>query len=138
MNRTRIPRITPPPTVEWWKLALQANEIAWAAPMVIAHRTARMVLAGGSPSARDRREFTRMTSEKAEAWMESVGACALQVATLQRAMLASAQAQWWNPWAAGQHLHSALPRIAARGLEPIRRRASANARRLARTALGAR
>ncbi len=36
--------------------------------MVIGYRTARMVAGGWPPSARDRREYTRMVQEKAEAF----------------------------------------------------------------------
>lgn len=51
-------------------------EIAWSAPVVIAYRTARMVTGGWPPSARDRREYTRMVWEKAEAFGQAAAAAA--------------------------------------------------------------
>lgn len=53
---------------------MQLVEIAWSAPMVIAYRTARMVTGGWPPSARDRREYTRMVQEKAEAFGQAAAA----------------------------------------------------------------
>lgn len=47
---------------------MQLVEIAWSAPLVIGYRTARMVTGGWPPSARDRREYTRMVQEKTEAF----------------------------------------------------------------------
>ncbi len=47
---------------------MQLAEIMWSAPMVIAYRTARMMAGGWPPSARDRREYTRMVQEKADAF----------------------------------------------------------------------
>ena len=44
-------------------VARQATDLAVAAPQVVAHRLTRMAMAGANPSARDRREFTRMVSE---------------------------------------------------------------------------
>ena len=41
--------------------AVQAAELALAVPQVVAHRMARMALAGHSPSARDQREFQMMS-----------------------------------------------------------------------------
>jgi hypothetical protein len=56
------------PGAEWVRPWLQLVEIAWSAPMVIGYRTARMVAGGWPPSARDRREYTRMVQEKADAF----------------------------------------------------------------------
>lgn len=55
------------PGAGWVRPWLQLVEIAWSAPLVIGFRTARMVTGGWPPSARDRREYTRMVQEKAEA-----------------------------------------------------------------------
>ena len=46
----------------WWQLV----EISVSAPVVIAHRTARMAVGGWPPSAKDRRELTRMVKEKVD------------------------------------------------------------------------
>ena len=46
-------------------------ELGLAAPEVIAQRLLRMALAGSSPSASDREEFSRMSAEKVSAFYES-------------------------------------------------------------------
>lgn len=53
---------------------MQVAEIAWSAPLVIAHRTARMAKGGWPPNARDRREYTRMVQEKVEAFGQAATA----------------------------------------------------------------
>lgn len=53
----------------WLRLA----EIAVWAPVVIGHRTARMLTGGWPPSARDRREYTRMCTEKASELVRAAG-----------------------------------------------------------------
>lgn len=121
-------------------VARQHAELAWAAPQVIAHRTARMLRAGATPGARDTAEFTRMFTEKASAFSQ--------------AWMASCMALWWAPWqvamellqggagmATGKLPHEALWRawhrqgwgIAGSGLAPVHRTAVANARRLRRS-----
>jgi hypothetical protein len=119
----------------WWRNAATLWEIGLAAPQVIAQRTTRMVLAGATPSARDRREFARMGREKAEAFGESWLAMGLRLWQVQTA----AAAQWWGQWmrqgpqlllAAEQPLLQAWPHVMASGLKPVHRRVTANARRL--------
>jgi hypothetical protein len=53
------------------------GEIAWAAPQVIAVRTARLVAGGWPPDARNRRELRRMVGEKASAFTRATAAAAL-------------------------------------------------------------
>jgi hypothetical protein len=84
---------------------MQMCEIACTAPLVIGYRTARMLTGGWPPSARDRREYTRMWQEKVEAFT--------QAATV--AVTAPPG-----------------PVTAARVLTPVRRRVRGNARRLSR------
>ena len=121
-------------------LALKSAELAWAAPQVVAHRLARMSLAGASPSARDRREFERMTSEKtaafAESWLAMASATMLANQTLAMAAL---QSFWSAPLgsrrqvrAAGRRATQSALDIMSRGLAPVHRTAVANAKRLAR------
>jgi hypothetical protein len=88
--------------------AVKAFELSIAAPQVIAHRTARMVRAGASPSARDRSEFQRMGTEKVFAFWESMNA------------------MWWAAWSAPW----SAAKIMEKGLAPLHRRTTANARRL--------
>lgn len=56
------------PSASWIRPWTQLVEIAWSAPVVISYRTARIMTGGWPPSARDRREYTRMVHEKAEAF----------------------------------------------------------------------
>ena len=113
-------------------LAAKAAELAIAVPQVVAHRMTRMALVGPRPSARDQREFRRMGQEKVHAFWQSWFAMGWAVmSSWQRAWLAMLQG-------ARVPLAAALPTLdvlAARGLAPIHRRATANARRLARTPL---
>lgn len=64
------------PGAGWVRPWLQLAEIAWSAPVVIGYRTARMATGGWPPSARDRREYTRMVQEKAEAFSQAAVAAA--------------------------------------------------------------
>ena len=114
--------------------AMKLGELAIAAPQVIAHRIARMALAGPTLSARDRKEFTGMVLEKqaaaAQAWMGMFAEgvrfqqqFALSVLTLATPRQHAARAK------------AATSRIASSALAPIHRKAVANAKRLARTKL---
>ncbi len=86
---------------------IKACEIAWAAPQVITYRMMRMMWGGWPPSARDRREYSRMGQEKADAFTQS--------------MMAGAMA-WPLAGAA----------VFEKMLVPVHRRVTANNRRLAR------
>jgi len=97
--------------------AAQTVDLAFAVPQVVAHRVARMAMAGATPSARDRQEFYRMGTEKVAAFNEAWAAMAMQ--TMQT---------WWFPTL----LSSAALDILSKGMTPYRRRAVANARRLGR------
>ncbi len=121
-------------------LALKTAELAFAAPQVIAHRTARMALAGPVLSARDRKEFEGMVAEKGTAFVQSWQAMWLQSLLAQQTMALSLMRAAWSPagWGtaaaaalAGQAQAAALG-IASGGLAPVHRKAVANARRLGR------
>ena len=131
-----------------------------ASAQVIHHRTGRMVAAGATPSARDRREFALMAQEKIEAGVESVSAMAAQLMTLNpllgaravkhmisgAAAVMSLAASRTTGQAMARHaklvrtmtqsaatttrLSGAAARLARRGLIPIHSRATANAKRL--------
>lgn len=109
-------------------LARQAGELALAVPQVMAHRLTRMALAGPVPNARDRREFHGMMQEKVHAFWQSWFAMGWSVLTaMQKAWLAGLQG-------ARVPLMDTQA-ILAQGLAPVHRKATANARRLARTRL---
>lgn len=123
--------------------ASKAADIAVAAPQVIAHRVTRMALAGPLPDARDRKEFTGMVQEKQLAFAQSFVAWNTAVLRWQMHM----QMQWFSACLRGDYakafnqLFSPLPlavageKAAAQALEPVRRKAVSNAKRLAKTPL---
>ncbi|MGB2682619.1 MAG: polyhydroxyalkanoate granule-associated phasin [Candidatus Competibacter sp.] len=115
-------------------------ETAVAAPQVIAHRLTRMALAGAKPSARDRKEFQRMGAEKVAAFTESWNAMAAQAFQAHQKLALSWMASLWKPGATAQSVTKSAARqtgdavldIVEKGLNPIHRRAVANAKRLSR------
>ena len=138
----------------------KAVELAMAAPQVVATRTARMIAAGVNPGAVDREEFSRMGTEKVQAFWESMFAMGAQVVRANQEYARTASLQWWRLWttpwwigayrplsqsmmslprAAGlvsgpirsQH-QRAMSNLVAAGLAPVHKRATANARRLGR------
>jgi hypothetical protein len=121
-------------------LAVQAAELAFAVPQVIAHRATRMAMAGASPSARDRKEFRRMGTEKVAALTESWNAMAVQTFLANQQLAISCMQSFWFPWrspkasakSASRRLSNAALGILGEGMAPIHRRAVANARRLGR------
>jgi len=132
-RRLQTPALPSPAT------GLKMMELAVAVPQVMAHRLSRMALAGASPSARDRREFGRMGSEKVAAFQESWLAMFMHAALAQQRLALG----WWRmlawPWSGGHDLLGEAGRAGHatlhQGLLPVHRRAVANARRLAKTPL---
>jgi hypothetical protein len=124
-------------------LAVQAAELAFAVPQVVAHRVQRMALAGPTLSPRDRKEFTRMVAEKNAAFGESWSAMAAQATVAHQALalsffrsfLAVAGGKRASPAAAAAELQHAAVAVLGKGFAPVHRRAVANAKRLARTKL---
>ena len=95
-------------------------QLAVAAPQVVAIRTSRMLAAGANPCAADRAEFSRMHTEKIQAFWESMFGMSMQ---------------WWRlsmtPWwvgAAGRNRAAAS--LFAAALKPVHSRATGNAKRL--------
>jgi hypothetical protein len=116
-------------------LGTQLIDLGAAAPSVVSQRLLRMATAGATPSARDRREFTRMSSEKVSAAWESWSAMTGYALTLNSAATQAALA-FWMPWAfTARPLPSpedALISLTTAGVRPYRRIAVANQRRLSR------
>ena len=99
-----------------------------------------MALAGARPALRDRREFERMASEKVAAFSESWNAMAWEVTRANMSLAASYVRMFWLPWLYGTRSFSPRARRTAlrvldKGIDPVHRRAVANARRLAHTKL---
>lgn len=122
-------------------IALKMTELAIAAPQVVAHRMTRMVIAGGNPTKQDRRECQKMVSEKqsafSEAWfgMAAAGFRANQsIAAGFFGSLAKGRSPYDLPFAANLSLiQSAANAIVDGGLAPFHRKATANAKRLAKS-----
>ena len=117
-------------------LAAQTIDLGFAVPQVIAHRVARIMIAGGSPSARDRRELQRMGSEKILAANEAWNAMSVQAALENQKLALSLIQSLWFPSAqrpsAAMQLSNAALDVLGKGMAPVRRRAVANAKRLGR------
>jgi hypothetical protein len=110
------------------RLARQASELAVAVPQVVAHRLTRLALAGPQPNARDRREFHVMGQEKVHAFWQSWFA-------MGWALLEASQLAWVALLQGARVPMLDTHRILSHGLAPVHKRATANARRLARTPL---
>jgi hypothetical protein len=160
--RYRRPRRNIDPWIPaWWKTVLKMWEIGQATPQVIAHRTARMRAAGLFPNMADRKEFSRMGQEKIEALTESWSAMAMQTYRINMELTSIAAQQWWNAWvtlpqlmaapsksgfakaqsaltrvgvspSSSKRLASSFARTVAKGIAPVHKRVTANARRLGR------
>ena len=125
-------------------LATQTFELAMAAPQVIAHRMARIALAGTSPSARDRAEFQRMGTEKLEVAGEAWTAMAAQALSENQKFTIRFMQSLWFPWmhpamtptSVSRQMNEAAIGILGKGMAPVRRRAVENAKRLGRSNLG--
>ena len=107
------------------RLSRQATELALAVPQVVAHRLTRMALAGPFPDARDRREFHTMGQEKVHAFWQSWFA-------MGWAMMEAMQKSWIAALQGARVPMIDTHRILSHGLAPVHKRATANARRLAR------
>lgn len=129
MPKPRRPQPATPKPSARRSNASRLAALSTAVPQVVAHRVARMALAGPVLSARDRKEFTGMVVEKqlalAQAWS---GMTAEALRQQQQLWLACFTGK--APSAAGM-----ADALLAQALKPLERKASANARRLARTRL---
>ncbi len=84
------------PTLLWWQAGMKTWETMFAAPQVIAQRTARMAAAGPFPGARDRREFTNMGTEKVIAFSQAWMGAAREIFVWQQEMANVASRQCWE------------------------------------------
>jgi hypothetical protein len=123
-------------------LAGKLAELSFAAPQVVAHRLTRMVLAGQTPSARDKKEFELMVAEKKLAFGQSWNAMAVQAALANQTLALSVFKSFWLPTrrkpsarAVASQIQRAAVGVLNKGVEPVHRKAVANAKRLARTKL---
>ena len=124
-------------------LITKAAELAMAVPSVVAHRVTRMTIAGPVLTERDRKEFARMSEEKAAAFRESWEAMATQALRANQALAEAWLRAFWSPspkrkptaQAMARQMQSAALGVLGKGIAPVHRRAVANAKRLGRTKL---
>ena len=124
-------------------IAAKTAELAVAVPQVVAHRVARMAMAGPTLSERDRKEFERMVAEKHTAFSEALQAMATQSVRANQALATSFMRSVWSPARAPKptpaklaaQVHAAALGVLGKGMDPVHRKAVANAKRLARTKL---
>src|SRR5688572_17017085 len=83
-------------------------ELSLAAPAVIAMRSARMIAAGNTPTAADRREMSRMVSEKIGAFSESWTAMAARQRRAQLDAWSHLMRVCWTAWFAGPMAFASL------------------------------
>lgn len=136
---------------DWWQSAFKAWELSVAVPRVVLHRSERLLNAGYMPNPRDHKEFALMGQEKVEAFQESWNAIFVEWTTLGWKISSAAFQQWMRfaPFSPQQlaksqstflqaaaknnkALSSSLSRVVEKGLHPVHRRATANAKRLGR------
>ena len=124
-------------------IVAKAAELSLAVPQVVAHRVARMALANPATlSKRDRREFQRMGAEKVAAFTEAWNAMATQATRAHQTLATNWMRSLLSPWQPGHsplHVPAQWQRAALgvieKGMAPVHRKATANARRLGRTKL---
>jgi hypothetical protein len=107
--KSRLPAAAAPfanPFLLWGTLGLKAMQMSTAAAQVIAIRGTRMAAAGLHPGAADRRENTRMVTEKVDAFTRAGQALATGAAPLLAGMAAQS-------WQSGLALFEASTRLAA-------------------------
>ena len=122
---------------------LKVAELAYAVPQVVAHRVTRMALAKPNLSARDRKEFKGMVAEKEAAFLQSWQSMFLEGMRINQKIAADVTKSVWNPASLKKitplnlaaKANKAALKIVSSGLGPIHRKATANAKRLARTKL---
>ena len=124
-------------------LAVKAAELALAVPQVVAYRVTRMARSATKLSARDRKEFQRMVTEKIAAFSESWVAMVRQATVADQALACSifksflSMARGKRPSATAlvAEVQRAALSVLDKGVAPVHRKAVANAKRLRRTKL---
>jgi hypothetical protein len=84
------------PFVLWSTLGMKTMQMSAAAAQVIAIRTTRMAIAGMNPTATDRRENSRMVTEKVDAFSRAGHALATGAAPLVAGMAGQAMRTGWD------------------------------------------
>lgn len=111
-------------------------EVSATAPMVIGYRLMGMAPPGTPPTARQRRELSRMSNEKIDAWYEGALATGQRVFEANLAMSGVLWRQIWagslSPGVFAAGFARLGPQLLTASLGPVHRRVMANNRRLSR------
>lgn len=122
----------------WWDLAVGSTDMLTASAEVILRRSARIGAMSNLPSPADQKELNTMVTEKVAAAQQSAMAMMMSAG-------ATASRFWWGQWMAGAGLGRQRPStlsgavvdasrssasVLTAGLQPYRRRAMSNAKRL--------
>jgi hypothetical protein len=120
--------------------AAQLSELSMLVPEVIARRSMRVAQLGLWSTRRGRSEMNRMVSEKAIASSQSAFAMWMEmVAASQRAWIDASWSMWFptgHGKALSQKRFDTGARVFAKGLAPLLRKTSDNAKRLRRSRSG--
>jgi len=111
--------------------ATKLAELSLAVPQVVGHRLTRIALAGASPNARDRKEFTGMVLEKPLAFSQAWGTAWSEGVRMQQQFLLT----WLSgapPATQLARTQASAARLLNKTLAPVHGKAVANAKRLAR------
>ena len=119
-------------------LVERSVELSTAVPEVIAHRISNFMLSGFQPSEDHNEEFQLMLSEKSDAFIDSWQAMALQTSKVNQEIYSSIMqtmfTPWWNLQAVEVYTHREFNKAALsvlnKGLEPIHKTTTSNAKRL--------
>jgi hypothetical protein len=132
-------------TINVVKLQRKTIELMMATPFVMSRRVNLMLRAPAQPVEGDLREFNLMASEKVDAMTEAWVAMQTSFIRFTQGNIAAATQAWMNPRSYRdlsngvfpRELHTHWNRVAAQGvvtalrtLDPVHRRAVANAKRL--------
>ena len=117
--KSRSPALLANPFALWGMLGMKTMQMQAAAAQVIAIRTTRMALAGINPGPADRRENSRMVSEKVDAFSQAGEALATGAVPLMAGMATQAVRANWDLFNAATRLAASrgLPQVVARQRE---------------------
>jgi hypothetical protein len=123
-------------------LAVKSMELALAVPQVVAHRLARMAIAGPTLSRGDLKEFEMMVDEKYAAYAQAWSGIAMHAFRTNQALLTTMfslffsffthPSKWPSAASASAHAQNAFIGLLSKGLTPIHRKAVSNVKRLSR------
>ena len=118
-----------------FNLANQSAQLALAVPKVMANRLDIMAQAGLTPNAQQQQEMFTMGAEKVAAFYESWWEMGLEMAKQNQKVMLSLFTPWTMPRTLAKasdpkKLQHNMLKVLNKGMQPVSRRAVANAKRL--------